>query len=189
MEKLIVGPLKASQISTLIIIDALDECKDEEPAPPSSPYSPAMWTRSLMSSSSSPVVPSLASVLDSASSHSDPSQKFSSCTMWSVPQWITISSSSSGHSWLRSLKPGATVTSHKIGQVHQTSTSSVGKAAGIIHLCLYSCQICCLPSIKHPLNSWSRSSHSHKALLMRGGLGLTPLHPDSGASSCRYGHR
>ena len=32
MEKLIVGPLKATQISTLIIIDALDECKDEEPA-------------------------------------------------------------------------------------------------------------------------------------------------------------
>ena len=32
MEKLIVGPLEASGISTLIIIDALDECKDEEPA-------------------------------------------------------------------------------------------------------------------------------------------------------------
>ena len=32
MEKLIVGPLKASHIQTLIIIDALDECKDEEPA-------------------------------------------------------------------------------------------------------------------------------------------------------------
>ena len=32
MEKLLVGPLKASRISTLIIIDALDECKDEEPA-------------------------------------------------------------------------------------------------------------------------------------------------------------
>ena len=32
MEKLIVGPLKAAKIPTLIIIDALDECKDEEPA-------------------------------------------------------------------------------------------------------------------------------------------------------------
>jgi hypothetical protein len=32
MEKLIVGPLKATGIPTLIIIDALDECKDEEPA-------------------------------------------------------------------------------------------------------------------------------------------------------------
>jgi len=32
MEKLIVGPLKATKIPTLIIIDALDECKDEEPA-------------------------------------------------------------------------------------------------------------------------------------------------------------
>ena len=32
MEKLLVGPLKATQIPTLIIIDALDECKDEEPA-------------------------------------------------------------------------------------------------------------------------------------------------------------
>ena len=32
MEKLIVGPLKATSIETLIIIDALDECKDEEPA-------------------------------------------------------------------------------------------------------------------------------------------------------------
>jgi len=32
MEKLIVGPFQAAQISTLIIIDALDECKDEEPA-------------------------------------------------------------------------------------------------------------------------------------------------------------
>ena len=32
MEKLIVGPLRATGISTLIIIDALDECKDEEPA-------------------------------------------------------------------------------------------------------------------------------------------------------------
>jgi len=32
MEKAIVGPLKASRISTLIIIDALDECKDNEPA-------------------------------------------------------------------------------------------------------------------------------------------------------------
>ena len=32
MEKLIVGPLQATHISTLIIIDALDECKDEEPA-------------------------------------------------------------------------------------------------------------------------------------------------------------
>jgi len=32
MEKIIVGPLKAARIRTLIIIDALDECKDEEPA-------------------------------------------------------------------------------------------------------------------------------------------------------------
>jgi len=32
MERLIVGPLKGTHISTLIIIDALDECKDEEPA-------------------------------------------------------------------------------------------------------------------------------------------------------------
>ena len=32
MEKLIVRPLKAASIPTLIIIDALDECKDEEPA-------------------------------------------------------------------------------------------------------------------------------------------------------------
>ena len=32
MEKLIVGPLKTTRDSTLIIIDALDECKDEEPA-------------------------------------------------------------------------------------------------------------------------------------------------------------
>jgi len=32
MEKIIVGPFKATQISTLIIIDALDECKDQEPA-------------------------------------------------------------------------------------------------------------------------------------------------------------
>ena len=32
MEKIIVGPLKAAHIQTLIIIDALDECKDEEPA-------------------------------------------------------------------------------------------------------------------------------------------------------------
>ena len=31
MEKLIFGPLKTTHISTLIIIDALDECKDEEP--------------------------------------------------------------------------------------------------------------------------------------------------------------
>ena len=32
MEDLIVGPLRATCISTLIIIDALDECNDEEPA-------------------------------------------------------------------------------------------------------------------------------------------------------------
>ena len=32
MEKLIVGPLQATSIPTLIIIDALDECKDKEPA-------------------------------------------------------------------------------------------------------------------------------------------------------------
>ena len=32
MKKLIVGPLKKSAISTVIVIDALDECKDEEPA-------------------------------------------------------------------------------------------------------------------------------------------------------------
>ena len=32
MEKIIVGPLRAAHIQTLIIIDALDECKDEEPA-------------------------------------------------------------------------------------------------------------------------------------------------------------
>ena len=32
MEKLLVGPLKATTIPTLIIIDALDECKDKEPA-------------------------------------------------------------------------------------------------------------------------------------------------------------
>ena len=32
MEKLIVNPFKATDIKTLIIIDALDECKDEEPA-------------------------------------------------------------------------------------------------------------------------------------------------------------
>ena len=31
-QRLIVGPLKTTQILTLIIIDALDECKDEEPA-------------------------------------------------------------------------------------------------------------------------------------------------------------
>jgi hypothetical protein len=32
MEKLIVGPLKAAHVAALIIIDALDECKGEEPA-------------------------------------------------------------------------------------------------------------------------------------------------------------
>ena len=32
MEKLLVGPLRAAQTTTLIIIDALDECKDKEPA-------------------------------------------------------------------------------------------------------------------------------------------------------------
>jgi len=32
MEKLIVGPFEATRIPTLVIIDALDECKDEEPA-------------------------------------------------------------------------------------------------------------------------------------------------------------
>ena len=32
MEKVIVGPLKSAGIRTFIIIDALDECKDEEPA-------------------------------------------------------------------------------------------------------------------------------------------------------------
>ena len=32
MEKLIVGPLRTTSIQTLIIIDALDECKDKEPA-------------------------------------------------------------------------------------------------------------------------------------------------------------
>ena len=32
VEKLIVGPLKAARVQTLIIIDAIDECKDEEPA-------------------------------------------------------------------------------------------------------------------------------------------------------------
>ena len=32
MEKIIVGPLKTTRIPTLIMIDALDECKDEEPA-------------------------------------------------------------------------------------------------------------------------------------------------------------
>ena len=32
MQKLVVGPLKAARIQTLIIIDAIDECKDEEPA-------------------------------------------------------------------------------------------------------------------------------------------------------------
>ena len=32
MNKLIVGPLKQSSISTVVVIDALDECKDEEPA-------------------------------------------------------------------------------------------------------------------------------------------------------------
>ena len=32
LEKLIVGPLKETEIPTLIIIDALDECKDKEPA-------------------------------------------------------------------------------------------------------------------------------------------------------------
>jgi hypothetical protein len=32
MEKLIVRPLMESAISTVIVVDALDECKDEEPA-------------------------------------------------------------------------------------------------------------------------------------------------------------
>jgi len=32
MEKLIVEPLKSADISTIIVIDALDECKDEEPS-------------------------------------------------------------------------------------------------------------------------------------------------------------
>jgi len=32
MEKLIVGPLQATKIRTLIVIDALDECQDKEPA-------------------------------------------------------------------------------------------------------------------------------------------------------------
>ena len=32
MEKLIVGPLKATHIPTLIVINVLNECKDQEPA-------------------------------------------------------------------------------------------------------------------------------------------------------------
>jgi hypothetical protein len=32
MERLIVGPLKSADVPTVIVIDALDECKDEEPS-------------------------------------------------------------------------------------------------------------------------------------------------------------
>ena len=32
MEKLVIGPFQAMQTPTLIIIDALDECQDQEPA-------------------------------------------------------------------------------------------------------------------------------------------------------------
>ena len=32
MQKLVVGPLKKTEISTVIVIDALDECKDDEPS-------------------------------------------------------------------------------------------------------------------------------------------------------------
>ena len=32
MEEIIVGPFKSTHISALIVIDALDECKDQEPA-------------------------------------------------------------------------------------------------------------------------------------------------------------
>jgi hypothetical protein len=32
MEKLIVEPLRSADVSTVIVIDALDECKDEEPS-------------------------------------------------------------------------------------------------------------------------------------------------------------
>ena len=32
MEKLIIQPIKDSGVSTVIVIDALDECKDDEPA-------------------------------------------------------------------------------------------------------------------------------------------------------------
>ena len=33
MEKAIVGPFKSTRVSTLIVIDVLDKCEDEEPAP------------------------------------------------------------------------------------------------------------------------------------------------------------
>ena len=65
VEKVIVGPLKVTHVRTLIIIDALDECKDNEPASAILSVLSAMWMRSHGLSSLSLVVLNPESALDS----------------------------------------------------------------------------------------------------------------------------
>ena len=85
LEKVIVRPFKETQISTLIIIDALDECKDEEPAS-ALPCSRDTCTKFQRSSSLSPAVQNLQSGKDFVSNLSVPSQRCSSSTMSTVPR-------------------------------------------------------------------------------------------------------
>jgi len=85
LEKVIVGPFKVTRVSTLIIIDALDECKDEEPA-----SAIHTWTRSHRSSSSSPAGQNLGSAPDSVWSPFDPSRKCSNSTTSNAPWWMLI---------------------------------------------------------------------------------------------------
>jgi len=93
LETLIVGPFQALQTPTLIIIDALDECRDEEPV--SAILSVlSCYVRSPLSSSSSLEDLNLASGLDSAWSYFGLTQKCSDSMILSLIWWTVTSSSS-----------------------------------------------------------------------------------------------
>jgi hypothetical protein len=98
LEKVIVGPFKATRISTLIIIDALDECKDVEPASAIlsmlSRYVDEIPDRS---GSLSLVVQNLESALGFVLSHFGPSQKYSNSMKLNLKWWTVTSSSSFKH--------------------------------------------------------------------------------------------
>ena len=129
MEKLIVGPFVATQIRTLIVIDALDECKDQ------GLYSPIL----VVHSKHVERIPNAKffitagpgrtrSSMDSACRRSTVSEKCSSLTRWNVPWWTVISSDFYGLDWRTS--PGeATLTSQTCGHTRTVSSQKTGRVS------------------------------------------------------------
>jgi hypothetical protein len=178
LEKLLVGPFRTVQIPTLIIIDALDECRDEEPASAllsvlSRYVDKIPLVKFFITGRPEPRIRS-GFRLELLQPHTDvlrlhdvkPDLVNSDIKLFLKAQLTDIA------------KTEATVTFPRIGQVHRSLMHSARRQLAFSSMLPQSSSLLG-PSTTHLMRGLLSSSHFHKTLLMKGSQALISSTPKS----------